>query len=285
MPYTYGPPRAVQADEEPIPRQKFKDPSWMTRNIGRKIYWIAHWEVKANPHKVTSSDGYEFLCSYSWKNTALPSIYVPGVPRVWDPPLTPKQLPKDKGNSWCDQHGHRVPKFQFEPVFQALATMNKLIRFDNVDIVVNRNTLQKLFSFASYRRGEQFHADLNMVGKTLFIGRKERSARVHTDGGFGRSFEEVFTSGYNDFADADGHHRVIRYKLGSLNMVVRIEADGYLPLADPNIHPPTEYFANVFHAIKGNRTISHKAARHTTAIAGGKQDNSIKMLNHSLFIS
>ena len=43
------PVTAHKEDEElevPIlpPRQKFKDPSWMTKNAGKRIHLIAHWE-------------------------------------------------------------------------------------------------------------------------------------------------------------------------------------------------------------------------------------------------
>lgn len=62
------------------PRQRFKDPSWMTRNAGKRIHLIAHWEVESSYEPVTSAEGYEFLCSYSWKQTATNTIYVPGTP-------------------------------------------------------------------------------------------------------------------------------------------------------------------------------------------------------------
>jgi hypothetical protein len=55
-----------------------------------------------------------------------------------------------------------------------------------------------------------------------------------------RALEGVF-EGYFGTEDvlletSDGHHRVLRYEFGGLNIVVRIEADAYVPRTayDPN---------------------------------------------------
>jgi hypothetical protein len=85
------------------------------------------------------------------------------------------QLPSDTGLHWIDQHAERVPQHQFEPVFQALSVMNPSVRFDNVDIVVNRSSLQLLLRLLKNQSTQAFHLDLDVVGKTLFIGRKPRT--------------------------------------------------------------------------------------------------------------
>ncbi|KAI8941185.1 hypothetical protein NX059_002422 [Plenodomus lindquistii] len=169
------------------------------------------------------------MCSYSWKNSKCPRIFVPGTPPKWTPPKLPIQLPRDKGMYWVDQNGDRVAKFQFEPIFQALAVMNPTVRFEEVDVVVNRNTLQKLYSFVQYKRSySQFFVDLDMIGNTMFIGRREKNAKIWTQSGHGRSFEKMFTTEDPDLKDVDGHHRIVRYQLGSLDLVVRMEADAYV---------------------------------------------------------
>lgn len=259
---------ATSEDIARPPRQKFKDPSWMTKNAGERVHIIAHWEVETSTEPVTSTGGYEFLCSYSWKQAARATIYVPGTPAKWTPPALPKQLAQDDGYYWCDQHGHRVPRHQFEPSFQSLAVMNPTVRFNDVDIVANRNTLQKLYKFASFKRGKPFHVELNMVQNTLFIGRKEKKAKTRQECGYGRTFETLFTTEDPQLPQAEGHHRVVRYKFGGLNLVVRIEADGYYPDGEDTDGSPAEFFRNVLKTTT-QTTIPHYSPYSTLAIAQG----------------
>ncbi|KAF2125930.1 hypothetical protein P153DRAFT_258559, partial [Dothidotthia symphoricarpi CBS 119687] len=235
-----------------------------TRNAGQRIHLLAHWEVLAHPTPISSAPGYEFLCSYTWAQTAAgnPTIYVPGRPPKWTPPALPTQLEKDHGHQWRDQHAYRTPTHQFEPVFQALAVMNPNVRFDDVDVVVNRNSLQKLFDFATFKRGTQFHVSLDMVHNTLFIGRQERNARTAPNSGYGRSFEAAFTSADPNQPLADGHHRVIKYALGGLNLVVRMEADAYYPDAHTHANDEGEFFLNTLH-VKGTSGIP---SSHSTTV-------------------
>ena len=269
---------AIPQKTETIPKQptlfrrtNFKDPSWMTQNIrsDKKVAVILHTHVRASVVPVTTTEGYEFLCSYNWKQSTTPTIYVPGTPPKWNPPPLPKQLQKDWGEHWVDQHAERVPRFQFEPIFQALAIMNPNVRFNDVDIVVNRNTLQKLYDFASFKRSyRQFHVDLDLIGTTLFIGRKEKNSITEAQGGYGRNFEYEFTSEDPSLNKADGHHRVITYDLGGLKIVVRMEADGYLEPEAPE--EPNEFFLNFLGTMEStNATIAHRNPQHTTVIPGG----------------
>ena len=212
-------------------RPKFCDPSWMLQNINpkKKVAQINHWDIPSPSTPVHTKDDSEFLCSYSWKQTPTATIYVPGTPSKWTPPSLPTQLAPDNGLHYVDQHLERVPVYPFEPIFQSLAVMNPSIRFNDVDIVINRNTIQKLLLFASHKRTYgAFHVNLDMVGNTLFIDRQDRYAKTNTQSGYGRNFEADFTTDDPDLVDAEGHHRVIRYDLGRLNVVLRMEADGYI---------------------------------------------------------
>jgi hypothetical protein len=111
-------------------------------------------DIQESAELVTSKGASELLCSYSWKQTDINTIYVPGSPSRFLQPtfdtirdkdgteLTKGiQLPSDTGLHWIDQHAERVPQHQFEPVFQAISVTNPTMRFDNVDIVVNRSSL------------------------------------------------------------------------------------------------------------------------------------------------
>ncbi|KAH8707587.1 hypothetical protein GQ44DRAFT_763574 [Phaeosphaeriaceae sp. PMI808] len=234
--------------------RKAKDVSWMTENAGQEIDSIAISEVEASEERVTSSDGYEFLCSYTWKQITEPTIYVPGTPRIFMLPPLPIQLDQDQGQYWNDQHGFRMPRCQFEPVFQALATMNPTIRFNDVDIVINRNTLQAFYDFVCSKQGTFFSVDLNVVGTTLFISRRLKNAKQMTNLGYGHSFERSFTSVDPALTDAEGHYRVIRYKFGGLNLAIRIEVDGYVNESERDDTGLVGRFDKVFDTKTSNAT-------------------------------
>ncbi|KAJ4366752.1 hypothetical protein N0V95_000081 [Ascochyta clinopodiicola] len=109
--------------------------------------------------------------------------------------------------------------------------MNRSAHLDDVDIIVNRNSLRKFLDFAAGRRQDPFRVDLHMVKDTLFISRKEKTARrmIHgaANSGYGHSFETTFTKPQAGLDQSSSHHRVIRYKLGGLDCVVRFEVDAY----------------------------------------------------------
>jgi hypothetical protein len=119
--------------------------------------------------------------------------------------------------------------FPFEPMFAALDHMKPDFDFGAVDVVTNRNSLRKLLSFASGRVSESFRIDVNMVHGTMFLTRQERSTTDKSQGsrnaGYGHNFERTFTEAEKGLEDSSGHHRVVRYKMGELDCVVRFEAD------------------------------------------------------------
>ncbi|KAJ9148652.1 Geranylgeranyl pyrophosphate synthetase [Pleurostoma richardsiae] len=178
---------------------------------------------------VSSQSACDLVSSYNWQDTAEPRIRIPGRAPMWQDVPLPITLSKDSGRSFKDQNAARVPNFPFEPLFRAAALMNPSFRFDDVDIVVNRNSLRKLLDFSEGRVPDTFRVNLLLVRNTLFIERCERSARQLVQGsadpGFGRSFERTFTKFPNGAEDSTAYHRVLRYSLGGLNCVVRFEVD------------------------------------------------------------
>lgn len=110
------------------------------------------------------------------------------------PLALPKQLVQHTGFHWCDEHVHRASRHQFKPFLQALAVMNPTVRANDIDIVVNRNMLQKPYNFASFKRGRAFYVDLDMVQNTIFISHWEAKARGQQQSGYGSNFKEAFTT-------------------------------------------------------------------------------------------
>lgn len=107
--------------------------------------------------------------------------------------------------------------------------MNPSFRFDDVDVLANRNSLRKLLDFCAGRRQDSFRINLHLVDRTLVIERCERSARElirgYQNAGFGRTFEGAFTKYPPGLEDSAAHHRVLRYQIGNLSCAVRFEVD------------------------------------------------------------
>ncbi|KAF2811985.1 uncharacterized protein BDZ99DRAFT_441037 [Mytilinidion resinicola] len=228
-----------------IPLRNKKKPTaasktaWMLKGTGEVVRTIASASLEADDATVSSELSFELLCSYNWQRNRK-AILVPGGPPKWVLPPLPITLAPDAGLQFVDQNAFRVPRYPFEPAFQALAVMSPNAQLDDVDIIANRNSLRKLLNFAAGRRQDPFRMDLHMVKDTLFISRKERNARFMIHGalnsGYGHSFEQAFTRPEDGLDDSSSHHRVIRYRLGDLNCVVRFEVDAYYEdTGDPDV--------------------------------------------------
>jgi hypothetical protein len=108
-----------------------------------------------------------------------------------------------------------------------LAILYPNVRLNKIHIVINRSSLMSLHKIANGKYCQLFHLYLDLIGDTLFIGRKTRNAKS-TSNAYGHNFEAEFTTADPDFEGAEGYFRVIQYKLGDLEVVVRIEADAYM---------------------------------------------------------
>lgn len=165
-----------------------------------------------------------------------------GGPPKWTPPSLPITLSPDSGNQFVDQNAFRMPKFPFEPAFRALSIARPEANLDDIDIIVNRNSLRKFLEFAGGRRRDPWRMDLHLVKDTLFISRKEMNALAMVRGtgnsGYGHNFEKAFTKSGQGLENSSSHHRVIRYRLGSLECAVRFEVDAYYE--DPDTSDSTD---------------------------------------------
>ncbi|KAI2478447.1 hypothetical protein Ptr902_10060 [Pyrenophora tritici-repentis] len=114
--------------------------------------------------------------------------------------------------------------------------MNPNVRFNDIDIVMNRATILTLLKFVKGVSFQAFHLDLDFEGNTLFIGRRVLHVKGHSKpGSYGRNFEAALTE--NEIEGATSQHRMSQYMLGPLSIVVRHEADAYDPsgaLQDPD---------------------------------------------------
>jgi hypothetical protein len=71
---------------------------------------------------------------------------------------------------------------------------------------------------------------VELIGNTVFFVRKENNPRETIDGirGYGHAFPAAYTTWEGDVKGSESHQRIIQYKFGELNCIVRFECDGYL---------------------------------------------------------
>lgn len=174
------------------------------------------------------------LASYSWIEAPVPTIAVPGVPPRWSPPSIPQRLPKDSGLVYIAQNAARHPESPLEPLFRALHVTNPTFDICSIDVVTDRNNVRKLLSFvdpSSSRNGlEPFTINIEAVQNTVIFSRTETKTQEfigpHEFRGYGHEFEKAYTS--CEISNSTGHHRIVSYRFGGLNFIIRHEVDGYV---------------------------------------------------------
>lgn len=178
------------------------------------------------------------LASYNWIERPTPTIAVPGVPPLWSAPKGPQRLPKDSGLVYIAQNAARHPDSPLEPLFRALYLADPSFDIRPTHVVTDRNNVRKLLSFVNPqldnngRPRQTFTINIEMArdSDTAIFGRDETATQEyigpHDFRGFGHEFEKAYTT--SSLSGSTGHHRVVSYHFGGLNLIVRHETDGYV---------------------------------------------------------
>ncbi|KAJ1333092.1 RAT1-interacting protein [Microdochium nivale] len=224
-------PATSTKTQKPRPARPPND-SWLWKHAVKTtaIRSIHRAAIEPSNTPVSSTSGSELVCSYNWRIGKNASLHIPGCAAVWQDITLPLILPADEGVQYMDQNTARAPKFPWEPMFQATASMNSTFRFDDVDVLTNRNSLRKLLEFSNGRRQDSFRLNLHLVHRTLIIERYEKNTRMLVSGsrnpGWGKIFEQRTTKYPAGLKDSESHHRSLQYRLGDLVCVVQFEVDG-----------------------------------------------------------
>ncbi|KKO99135.1 hypothetical protein THAR02_08769 [Trichoderma harzianum] len=184
------------------------------------------------------------LSSYNWIEAPTPTIAVPGCPPLWSPLRGSRRLQKDSGLVYIAQNAARHPESPLEPLFRAVYITNPTFDIRSIDVVTDRNNVRKLLSFidpGSLQDGLQtFTIHIEVMQNTAIFCREEAATQEYIGPqefrGFGHEFEKAYTS--NQIDGSTGHHRVISYRFGDLNFIVRHETDGYVTDTTPNSQEP-----------------------------------------------
>ncbi|KAI1798789.1 hypothetical protein F4811DRAFT_161961 [Daldinia bambusicola] len=183
---------------------------------------------------VASITDVKYLSSYNWIESPKPTISVPGSPPLWAAPKLPQKLNKDSGLIYIAQNAARHPDSPLEPLFRAIYVTDPSFDIRPIDIVTDRNNIRKLLSFVDptvSRNGlEEFTIDVEVTKNTAIFSRDETETHAFIGPnefkGFGHEFEKACT--INKIVGSTGHHRIISYRFGGLNVIVRHETDGYV---------------------------------------------------------
>ncbi|CAE6459864.1 unnamed protein product [Rhizoctonia solani] len=201
---------------------------------------------------------YRVLGSYNLLDTQTPTILIPGLPRVWQEPSLPLQLSPDHGYAFIDQNAWRCHESPLEPIFRSILVTQKLLgnnsfslSGEQIDIVTDRNNMRKLNAMIRSMRSQEalapnknreFRIDARLApnGRTLLLTRYSDQLRQMinpSDGSYGANFERATTikrapilisnngkSGENEVSPCS-YHRIAKYRLADLNLLVRYEVD------------------------------------------------------------
>ncbi|KAM7193076.1 hypothetical protein V8F20_008592 [Naviculisporaceae sp. PSN 640] len=196
------------------------------------------------PARITD---FKHLASYSWWDNPTPTISVPGKQSsslpLWSslnksPKRTLQLLSPSPGNVYIDEKGARNPSSPLEPLFRALSIMRPSFKLGDVDLVIDRNTIRKLFLFVLEGEGRKTLAGYDVDNlKDPFQIRVEVIRPMNTvlfTLVEPKSFDAIkgmIRDSKTFEKDAErlcAHYRVVAYNFGGLRCVVRHETDGYL---------------------------------------------------------
>lgn len=177
--------------------------------------------------------GAEQVASYNWIENPKPTILVPGIPPVWSVPEIIPHLTPDIGGRirYIDQNADRNPWSPLEPLFRAVRATNPGYDFKSLDIVTDRRPIRHLLDFAD-GEAEEFKFRVDIVGKIALFTRMETATREIIPAGEYRGNRHTFEASYTKIPDyaqgSTSHYRVIRYRLGDLQLLIRSAFDAYL---------------------------------------------------------
>ncbi|KAK1842353.1 geranylgeranyl pyrophosphate synthetase [Colletotrichum chrysophilum] len=185
-------------------------------------------EILPSTVPITTTGGFETLCSYNWVDTKDPTIIVPGGAAKFNSPVLPVRLKRDIGYTFCDLNRAKAPRQPFKGLFTALAVMSPNTKLDDVDVILTRGAFQTLHKFVKSGCSTAFILQMNVINKTLVLTyREERNKRASSrkSPSWGHAFEEGFTAYDDDLKESLAHHRAIKYQFGSLKVAVLHEVD------------------------------------------------------------
>ncbi|KZZ93059.1 hypothetical protein AAP_02525 [Ascosphaera apis ARSEF 7405] len=152
-----------------------------------------------------------------------------GIPPKWTPAVNAQKIPNDRGIYFRDLNAAKWPRFPIEPAVRSIIQCNPSFDKRSIDIVCCGSTLGTLLQFcANYESwSKPATMELEVIGDTLFITRREKYARETIRGvkGYGHNFLEAYTTWPEEAKGSISHQRIINYQFAGLNIALRYEVD------------------------------------------------------------
>ncbi|KAF8610327.1 hypothetical protein BDV93DRAFT_13223 [Ceratobasidium sp. AG-I] len=212
-------------------------------------------------------NNYTPLGSYNWADSPIPTLIIPGQPRVWKAPSLPMPLSQDSGYTFVNQNVWRCPESPLEPIFHAIQVTQKslgnesfVLSEQSIDVVTDRGNLRKILQFVKTIRtgasltpskNREFRIDAQLApnNRTVLLTRFDsRPGRLEIDptqpSSYGNAFESAVTSPYPPVRAVTrseniellpcSYHRIARYNMADLRLLVRYEVDAMLGASSPD---------------------------------------------------
>ncbi|KAJ3549373.1 hypothetical protein NM688_g5184 [Phlebia brevispora] len=201
--------------------------------------------IPASPGNIyLQPDSVEYVGSYNWVDLRMPTIIVPGSPRIYRDDAPPYSVPLHRGGSIMDENGHRMRTRALVPVLAAVDATAAIsgyapLNWHQVDLITDRGNLRRLLTFLSGRwEPAEFRIDVQLAGtRTLLFTRWERKTESYCgkNNCYAHSFEVARTQPLPGCEYGLSHHRIITYAFDGLKTVVFL-------IAAPTCHVP--FFAD-----------------------------------------
>ena len=138
-------------------------------------------------------------------------------------------LHQDSGAYFQDPNAAHWPRFPTEPAIRAVFALRPKLQTTDIDLVGCGNTLGNLLRVAeSTERSFLFRVEV--IGNTVFLVRRGTSPKelIPDVRGYGHTFPEAYTAWDKGLQGSVSHQRIISYRFGELNCLLRFESDGYI---------------------------------------------------------
>ena len=148
---------------------------------------------------------------------------------MWTPPRVPPNLKPDSDDYFRDPNAARWPRFPIEPAIRAVFAQRPQFDATDVAVVGCGNTMGNLLRFLE-SSDRTFSFNIEVIGSTVFMIRKGTSSKelIPDVYGYGHTFPEAYTSWDEGLQGSVSHQRLVKYRFGEINCLVRFESDGYL---------------------------------------------------------
>ena len=145
-------------------------------------------------------------------------------------------------------------------------------------MATDRNNLRKFLRVIRRENFDPFRIDIELARNTLLLARWEKNTEEYITEfrGFGHEFEKAFTTPttLRRGKKSTGHHRIIRYELGGLHMLLRFETDAHYGHLAGTPNPSSDDIDDLTSAIK---SVSLKSSKEPGEETSGKTDSPLRV--------